>query len=283
MIVEGVKYYIFNNSLNQMLKDKGEGLKPITNEQMNMYAIVNRIKVGEIELRNKIITDYEEKNHIISDWIHKSKTPISIIDLIIQGYKEGSIIPSKAMEDIENENYRLHCSTEQLLNLIRLDGFEKDYNITSVDILSSLREVINRNKNQFIYNNVFPVIQYNEKEVFIISDMKWNELILQQVISNAIKYSGENNENKKIYFNIKIQGDNTILSIKDEGIGIEEYDLSRVFDPFFTGENGRRVRNSTGIGLYIAREIGNKLGHKIEINSKPLQGTEVIIRYLSKL
>lgn len=281
--VEGIKYYIFNSSLQEALLKKSKTLKPVTNEEINVDKLIRKLKSDELKIRNNIIGNHEEKNHIISNWIHKLKTPISIIDLILQQYKEGNIELSKAIEDIENENYRLHCSTEQLLNLIKLDSFEKDYNIGIVDILSSLREIINRNKNQFIYNNVFPVIQCTTEETFVISDMKWNELILQQIISNAIKYSVKGKESKKIYFNINIQEETTVLSIRDEGIGIEEYDLRRIFQPFFTGENGRRVRNSTGIGLYIVKEIANKLGHKIEIKSKPFKGTEVIITYLSKL
>ncbi|MDF2567362.1 MAG: sensory transduction histidine kinase, partial [Oscillospiraceae bacterium] len=150
------------------------------------------------------------------------------------------------------------------------------------DLTESLKKVINTKKNQFIYQHVFPKFDINEP-FLILTDSKWNELILDQVISNAIKYSMEEKTSHYVYFDIQKQKEMTILSIKDEGIGIPEYDISRVFEPFFTGENGRKYKNSTGIGLYVCAEIAQKLGHKIEIQSDLNQGTVVKISYLSKM
>ena len=105
--------------------------------------------------------------------------------------------------------------------------------------------------------------------------------MLSQIISNAIKYSSDHDKSKNIYFSISKEEKYTVLEIRDEGIGIPEYDIDRVFEPFFTGENGRRIKKSSGIGLYICKLIAEKLGHKIHIKSKVGQGTIVKLRYLS--
>lgn len=109
------------------------------------------------------------------------------------------------------------------------------------------------------------------------------KLMLEQIISNAIKYSKEDGKSKKLYIDIKESGEKTLLSIKDEGIGIPSFDLNRFFEPFFTGENGRAHQDSTGIGLYISSEIVKRLGHKLEIKSEPKKGTEVVVEYITKL
>ncbi|MDP4143341.1 MAG: sensor histidine kinase [Bacillota bacterium] len=283
LFIEGFRYYKFNYNLIQAAEDNDYNLKPITCEQRLINKILSTINVNCKTEINRIRSSYEEKSHFLSQWVHNLKTPISVIDLIIQKYDSQEYIPQRVLKDIDTENNTLLFNVEQVLNVIRLESFEKDYEARQIDLIETIKEVINEKKNQFIYNKVFPVINTEEASAYVISDSKWNRVILEQVISNAIKYSAAIDQSKRIFFTITKDEEYTYLSIKDEGIGIAHYDLSRVFQPFFTGENGRNFRGSTGIGLYICKKVGEKLGHKIEIKSEVNKGTEVIIRYLSKL
>lgn len=281
--LEWIKYYKFNCSLEARLKDDFASLSPSSCEHKKVEKILDNIYERYANEINTVKSTYEGKSHFISQWIHKLKTPISVIELILQkeGVEKG--ISPKALIDIQAENNSLYNSVEQALNILRLEDFQKDYEIKAVDLQASLRKIINERRNSFIYNKVFPVVTVDCEKTFILSDSKWNEIILSQIISNAIKYSADKSCDKKIYFKITKDEKHTILSIRDEGIGIPDYDIKRVFEPFFTGENGRKFRDSTGVGLYICREAANKLGHEITIESILQKGTEVIIKYLSKL
>jgi len=283
MIVEFVRYYSFNRKLYAVLEDGIYDFKGRTCEEKVINRVINSIHERYIHEINNIKGESENKTRFLSQWIHNLKTPVSVIDLIIQKCTEEKIDPFNSIESIKEENNKLYNSLEQVLNIIRLENFEKDYETNTVELVSTLKKIINSRKNQFIYNNVFPRLNCGQEEMYVISDGKWNEVMIEQIVSNAIKYSGKDQKSKNIYFTISKDKKNTILSIKDEGAGIPQWDIKRVFEPFFTGENGRKFRDSTGIGLYICDQIAKKLGQDIKIKSEVGQGTEVTITYLSKL
>ncbi|WP_243117990.1 ATP-binding protein [Hathewaya histolytica] len=112
-----------------------------------------------------------------------------------------------------------------------------------------------------------------------MTDRKWGKYVIEQVISNAIKYSflGE-----KVRFYTEENNNEVTLCIQDFGVGIKKEELSRVFEAFFTGSNGRKEEKSTGIGLYMGKSICDNLNNKIEINSELSKGTTVIITYLKQ-
>jgi signal transduction histidine kinase len=211
------------------------------------------------------------------------KTPVSIIDLVIQKHNSGDIDTDSAIENISEENERLLTTLEQVINLIRVEDFAKDYVPEKVDLVSSIKKVINNKKNQFIHNNLFPKLDSIMETVYVLSDQKWNEVMLDQIVSNAIKYSNAGDSHKNVTFTIEQNQAYTMLTITDEGIGIPKHDIRRVFEPFFTGENGRVGNSATGIGLFISSEISTKLGHEISIDSEVQKGTSVKIKYLTKL
>lgn len=275
------RYIKFNKDIKNSIDNPNYNISTSTCEEKEIKSVINsihRIYITKLELARQ---ENMDMNKFFSQWVHNTKTPVSVIDLIIQKFKEREVFDDNLINEIEEENNIILNNLEQVLNMLRVEDFSKDYVPEIVDLNLSIKNVVNEKKRQFIYNKVFPKICYEAKNIPILSDRKWNEFMIAQILSNAIKYSSSK-ENKNIYLNIVQKDMNTILYIKDEGMGIPTSDIGRIFEPFFTGENGRKVKNSTGIGLYICKVICEKLGHEIEIQSEEGKGTEVIITYLSK-
>lgn len=283
MIYQWIQYDGFNRMLARKLEDIHYGLKPGSREHRLMMKVLDQTNeqcMGQISsMRN----EHERQLQFFSQWLHSLKTYVSVTDLILHKECQSLEEHETMMLDIRTENERLNAGIDQILSLLRLEHFERDYEAQPFDLAEALKKVINEKKNQFIYNNVFPVVESAKDEMWVVSDLKWNKQLLEQMISNAIKYSAETLMDKKIYFRLWQNENHVMLSIEDEGIGIPDYDLSRVFEPFFTGENGRKFRNSTGIGLFICKEITRRLGQDLEITSIPNKGTVVTVTYLSKL
>lgn len=282
LLIEWFKYKSFNESLAKRASNPYVTLKPFTKEQTAVCNTLDIIHKNYLNKMDTLNTDIQNKKRFLSQWIHSMKTPVSVIDLIIQkavNDNEGT----EALKNIEIENQKLYSGLEQALSFMRIDEFSKDYEPQTVNLAQSIKSIINNRKSQFIYNNVFPKLNLSDESIPVLTDFKWNEVMIDQIISNAVKYSFTENQPKNIYIGIQQEGPKTFLTIRDEGIGIPSYDLGRVFEPFFTGENGRKCRNSTGVGLYICSVIAQKLGHEIDIQSHEGCGTEVTISYLSKL
>ncbi|WP_334302799.1 ATP-binding protein [Romboutsia hominis] len=166
------------------------------------------------------------------------------------------------------ENY-----IDQVLYYSRSNDVSKDYIIKNFNLERIIRCVIRKNASDFINKRIG--IDIKEINFNVYSDEKWVEFILNQIINNAIKYSKESEG--KVSINAVKNKNNIILSIKDNGVGINEKDIDRVFEKGFTGENGRIFGKSTGIGLYLCKKLCDKLGLGINIVSKQQEGTEIRI------
>ena len=238
----------------------------------------------------------EVRQHLSDRWVHYMKTPISVIDLMVQKSEHvDSVEDAKDLfHSIDEENQRLAQRLELFLNSVRIDKFEQDFRIESVDILEVSREVLNSHKKEFIHCSIFPKIECNESHLLVPTDRKWIKFVMEQAISNAIKYTkvaispqkedakdetDEGKSSRVIKVVAKKVEDVAFLTIEDQGIGIPPEDIPRVFEPFFTGSNGRLLPESTGMGLYLARKVIGKLGHSISIQSEVGRGTAVTIRF----
>lgn len=277
------RYLSFNRNLGESIDNVNYDLEPQSEEQKNVSHVIYEIHQRYMEKFYELNNSIEEKEKFISHWIHNLKTPVSVIDLIIQKCEAKEVQLEEGLQNIKQENNRIFHTVEQVLNIYRLEDFSRDYIPEATNLVDTLNKVINSKKNQFIYNHVYPKLHVPDDKVLVLSDEKWNLIMLDQVISNAIKYSKEGEESKDIDIKIELQNGRTILSIIDKGVGIPPYDLNKVFEPFFTGENGRKYRDSTGIGLYMCSMIAEKLGHKIKIDSEIGKGTRVKITYLSRM
>ncbi|MEY9980116.1 sensor histidine kinase [Lysinibacillus sp. RC79] len=213
-----------------------------------------------------------QKRHdqFINQWVHQMKTPISVIELLLQD--ERPLDKKNVQEEID----RLRRGLDMVLVNARLENFEEDMQVEQVPLKTIVTATVNENKRLFITKRVFPEIHI-EDDIIVASDSKWLRFILGQFVTNAVKYTFE--ANKKISISAIKKDDCVQLAICDEGIGIPTSDLSRVTKAFFTGENGRKTGESTGMGLYLAKEICEKLGHDLNITSEVGKGTVVTVTF----
>ncbi|PAV28222.1 histidine kinase [Virgibacillus profundi] len=280
LLIDWLRYYQVNQAILLKLKNQFAELEPHTEEQKAFQQLLTNITRENSSKYNEMQEQNKERFYFLSHWMHYLKTPVSVIELII-GKEEKTKETAEVFEKIQIENNRLHSSIEQALTMIRMEGFENDLEVKSVDLLPSLRKVINGRKRECIYQSIFPAIEFEGNDAYVVTDSKWNEVLLDQIIANAIKYSSLKDGSKKLVFRINKGEKYTTLSITDEGAGIPPHDLESVFQPFFTGENGRNFSNSTGIGLYLCRKIAEKLGQTINIQSNLNEGTTVTVSWLT--
>jgi len=213
-----------------------------------------------------------QKRHdqFMNQWVHQMKTPISVIELLLQD--DRPLDKRNVQEEID----RLRRGLDMVLVNARLENFEEDMQVEQVALITIVTATVNENKRLFITKRVFPEIHI-EDDIIVASDSKWLRFIIGQFVTNAVKYTFE--ANKKIIISAVKRDDYVQLAICDEGIGIPASDLSRVTKAFFTGENGRKTGESTGMGLYLAKEICEKLGHELNITSEVGKGTIVTVTF----
>ncbi|WP_338854469.1 sensor histidine kinase [Clostridium perfringens] len=236
-------------------------------ESKLIYDVIckgNKAMNDEIGEFKRGINDYRE---YIELWVHEIKTPIATCKLLIEN-NESPLTESIGEEVCKLENY-----IDQALFYTRSNTIEKDYIIKEMSLSSCVNKVLNNNADSLIKKRV--KINLGDLEKRVYSDSKWIEFILGQIISNSIKYINKEYKELKIYCSESSKY--VILNIEDNGAGISEKDLSRVFDKGFTGENGRKFGKSTGIGLYLCKKLCKKLGLDITLISKEGKFTRVSI------
>lgn len=260
-----------NEDFNYLLND--EDAK--TNEQRAYVELLSKIYKSNSEK----ISEYEEKHreyiYFINQWVHQMKTPVSIINLILQDENQEEC--KDIFSSLSEENEKISAGLEMMLNHARLNEFNLDFKVESVNITSVLRKVVNDNKKSLIRNFIFPKIQ-GQEDILVETDKKWICFVINQIFINAIKYSRDRaKDNKYIVFEVKVEGAKVILSIRDEGIGIPKEDLNRVFQAFFTGKNGRKTSEATGMGMYLSKRVCDKLGHGLTVESEEGQWSKFSI------
>lgn len=213
------------------------------------------------------IQDFKE---YIEMWIHEVKLPLASLNLIVHNHKELS--DKKITEQLK----RLDDDIEQVLYYVRSENAEKDYLIKETDLSKVISNVAMKNKDILLENKIDFIVEVDNQRV--LTDSKWLEFIVNQIVSNSIKYI-RNNVEHLIKITTEENNKNVILKIYDNGIGISKSDIPKIFDKTFTGNNGRKIETSTGMGLYIVKQLCKKLGHKITIDSKENEYTEVSILF----
>ncbi len=234
---------------------EGKILKEIL-EQANKSMLENVNKYKHLQ------EDYKE---YIEMWIHEIKIPIATSKVIIENNK------NEATKSINEELEKIENYIEQALYYARSNTVDKDYYIKKCNLQKLVNECIKKNKTVLISKKIS--VDTHNLNSMVNTDSKWIAFILNQIIQNSIKYS---KEQSKIEIFSKPGKENTVLYIKDNGIGISRAEVTRVFDKGFTGTNGRlSSKKSTGMGLYLCKKLCDKLGMAIELDSIQNEGTEV--------
>lgn len=213
------------------------------------------------------VADFKE---YVEMWIHEVKIPISSLVLMQHNHKD------KFSKDQIRQIKRIENYVEQILYYVRQETAEKDYLITDVSLNKIVNKVLLKNKDDILENKINLIVDTLSYDVS--TDSKWLEFIINQIINNSIKYK-RNIKSSSIKIYVIENNDKLDLVIEDNGLGINETDLPMVFKKSFTGQNGRIKSKSTGMGLFIAKSMTDKLGHKIRIESKEKEYTKVIITF----
>lgn len=231
-----------------------------------LIQFLRDMETSMAECVKKYKKDHEDYKDYIEMWIHEVKLPIATGKMIAENYR------SEAMDSMEEELQKIEDYTEQALYYARSYNVEKDYLIKEVTLKSVVAEVLKKNKKVLISERIQIQMDHLEEKVF--TDSKWMEFIVNQIVSNSVKYR---RDHPQISFSAVRKKEQVIFTIKDNGIGISSGEMGRVFEKGFTGSNGRGKQKSTGIGLYLCKKLCRRLGHDVFLFSKEGEGTEVSI------
>lgn len=234
-----------------------------------LYEIVSQSNKAMNDQVSSFNISSREYKEYIELWVHEIKTPISACKLLVENNN------SKVTMSIDEELDRVENYIEQALFYTRSNSTEKDYLIKEISIKQCINATIKRNANMLIEKGVKINLENVDKKVH--SDNKWVEFMIHQIICNSIKYMDKAESTLKIYCE-ENKGE-VILSIEDNGMGISEKSLGKVFEKGYTGENGRIFGKSTGMGLYLCKKLCGKLGLGIGIKSEIKVGTVVSILF----
>lgn len=271
LLIDWIKYYSFYKTLHPFVKNENVQIKPSSHEQVMVSERLTMQKEEAIREYHRLKEQNDKHLYFLSHFLHYLKAPLSVITLLSSNAKEQD----PTMKRIDVETGRMMASIHQALTMMRMESFENDIEVRATDLLPLIRDIINERKREFIHHSIYPAIDCQVEEVLVATDRKWCKSLLEQIVSNAIKYSGLKEGKKRLSFIIEQQEKSLQLTIRDEGIGIPSYDMDYIFNAFFTGENGRKAASSSGIGLYMCKRIAEQLGHEISIDSKEGKGTTV--------
>lgn len=225
--------------------------KALSYSDEKYQSIIEEIRALYLEEKREGTLFKEEILDYYTTWIHQIKTPISVMSLMLEEYKDES------GAKLRSELFKIEAYSEMALAYLRLDDQVSDFLVRRCKVDDIIRGVLRKHAQQFIIKKLS--LSYEGTEEVAVIDSKWLSLLIEQLISNSIKYTSDGG--------ITITVSNNKIHIKDTGMGISEEDIPRIFDKGYTGYNGRLEEKSTGLGLYLADKIAKKIGCKIEVAS----------------
>lgn len=200
-------------------------------------------------------------------WAHQIKTPIAAMKLLLQ--EDGSFV-------LREELFKIEQYVEMVLHYLRLESISADMILKEYELPDLIKQALKKYSILFINNKIH--LKLEEFTCIVITDEKWLSVMIEQILSNAIKYTRQG----EIAVYMDKDSPKTLI-VEDSGIGIRAEDLPRIFEKGFTGYNGRMDKKSTGIGLYLCKQIANRLSHRISVVSEPDKGTKVSINLYREL
>ena len=243
-------------------------LEPNFLEGKMLYDVLDEVNKNEHDLISNLKNKQEDFKEYIELWIHEVKLPLASLTLI-----------NRKDKNTLRELKRIEDDVEQILYYVRCENANNDYLIKEWNLDTIIKNVALRNKDDLLALDIdFKVDNCNLR---VLTDSKWLEFIINQIVSNSIKYKKD--KGSVIEINGEDFDNYVTITIYDNGKGISKSDLPRVFNKTFTGNNGRvNSSKSTGMGLYLCKELCKSLGHKIEIDSKVDEYTKVTITIYKK-
>ena len=232
--------------------------------------LFEKLALLEMDKKNRAIEEREKLNDLMDYytlWAHQIKTPIAASSLLV-----GEIEDKKVKNQLEQELFKIESYVNIVLQYLRLESFHEDLVLKKENAEDLVKEIVKKYAIFFIQKGLS--LSLHDLDRTIITDRKWFVVILEQVLSNSLKYTSQGG--------IEIYFQEDTLYIKDSGLGIQDADLLRVFERGFSGYNGRLTQQSSGLGLYLSKKIADELGHQISIASQVGQGTTVMIGFSEK-
>lgn len=262
-----IDFYFFTRKSQQLddllkLKDVYMQDLPVSSSSIETQYQQLLMKLDEMHrtLQQVNESQYSESLDYFTLWVHQIKTPISALRLLIQS-KEAS------ETELQIQILRIEQYVEMALQYIKMSHMSQDLSIHHYNLENIVSEVIKKQAPFFIYKKL--KLDLESFSYSVLTDEKWLSFVLEQILSNALKYTKEGS------IHIYMKGD--CLYIQDSGMGIKKEDLPRVFEKGFTGYNGRMDKKASGLGLYLCKQIIDNLGYSIHIESEVGKGTLVML------
>ena len=210
-------------------------------------------------LKSEMLNQKDDLNAYFLMWLHQIKTPMTVSKLLLEKPDDTTNTKLK-MQLMYIEQY-----INMAMNYLKMIDHSTDMDITEVNLDDIIKNLLKKYSLLFIHNHIS--LEYQSNLTYVISDSQWLTILIEQILSNALKYT----ENGKIA--IQYLEEKHALEIRDTGIGIRSEDIPKIFDRGYSGFNGRMNEKSSGLGLYLSRKISERLNIQIEVESKLSQGS----------
>lgn len=227
---------------------------PQTLESADYQEMIRALGVRCTELSTQWQNEQQESLDYYTTWVHQIKTPIAVMRMLLQTED------TEEHRALSAELFRIEQYVEMVLSYIRLGNGGNDFVFQEYDLDSLIRQSIRKYAPQFVHRKIRLI--YEPVQVTVLTDEKWLSFLLEQLLSNAVKYTYQGS------VTIRVTPDKK-LTIADTGIGIAPEDLPRIFEKGFTGYNGRANKKATGLGLYLCKQAAEKLGITLTAESQP--------------
>ena len=262
LILDFVKQY--QNFRHAVLYGESDAYTPLE------ALLTSKIRTLEKDKKELKIQHQEKQSDLLDYytlWVHQIKTPIAASKLLVQDLQEQML-----KNQLEQELFKIDSYTNLVLQYLRLESFHDDLVVEKENIGDLIKEVVKKYALFFIQQGLS--LNLHDLNHTVITDKKWFLVILEQVLSNSLKYTKQGS--------IEIFFQEDTLYMKDTGLVIQNSDLLRVFERGFSGYNGRLTHQSSGLGLYLSKKIADKLGHELHLHSVVGEGTTVMITFKEK-
>lgn len=255
------------DSVKQITIDLSVLPQPDTLIEYDYTMLINELYKYKCKIESEQAKKSSDMSEYYTLWAHQIKTPISAIRLLLQSSADTK-------RELDEQLFRVEQYVDMVLQYVRSESLNTDYLINKYPLDDIIKQVLRKFAKSFIMKKL--KLEYSENFEKVITDEKWLTFVIEQLISNALKYTSTGSIS---IYTEHMNENKLLLCIKDTGIGIQAEDLPRIFDCGYTGFNGRTDKKSTGIGLYLCRKILTRLSHTLTVESQIGKGTLVKIGF----